>query len=139
MSDAPRSLDLEFSGDDTRTGFRLERLEVLNWGTFDQRVWALTPGGRNCLLTGDIGSGKSTLVDAVTTLLGAAPAGWPTTSAAGRGVRRSAPCARTCTRLLQAPNATRAPGPPSPVGLRDANSHSVIRRRLPQQPATGRR
>lgn len=26
-------------------------------------------GGRNALLTGDIGSGKSTLVDAITTLL----------------------------------------------------------------------
>jgi len=32
-------------------------------------VWALNPAGRNALLTGDIGSGKSTLVDAVTTLL----------------------------------------------------------------------
>jgi uncharacterized protein YPO0396 len=52
-----------------RAGFRLDRLEVLNWGTFDRRVWSFTPGGDNSLLTGDIGSGKSTLVDAVTTLL----------------------------------------------------------------------
>jgi uncharacterized protein YPO0396 len=51
------------------TGFRLRRLEVFNWGTFDQRVWQLHVNGRNGLLTGDIGSGKSTLVDAVTTLL----------------------------------------------------------------------
>lgn len=51
------------------TGFRLERLEVFNWGTFHHYVWALGLNGRNCLLTGDIGSGKSTLVDAVTTLL----------------------------------------------------------------------
>lgn len=51
------------------SGFRLQRLEVFNWGTFDGRVWALNPEGRNTLLTGDIGSGKSTLVDAVTTLL----------------------------------------------------------------------
>lgn len=50
-------------------GFRLERLEVYNWGTFHNRVWVYEPGGRNSLLTGDIGSGKSTLVDAVTTLL----------------------------------------------------------------------
>jgi uncharacterized protein YPO0396 len=50
-------------------GFRLQRLEVLNWGTFDSRVWALSPNGHNALLTGDIGSGKSTLVDAMTTLL----------------------------------------------------------------------
>ncbi|CAA7612926.1 ATP-binding protein [Magnetospirillum sp. UT-4] len=58
--------------DDTpppRTGFRLARLEVFNWGTFDAKVWALDLGGENTLLTGDIGSGKSTLVDAVTTLL----------------------------------------------------------------------
>jgi uncharacterized protein YPO0396 len=60
---------LEFSGDDTLTGFRLHRLEVFNWGTFHNRVWTLHPEGRNSLLTGDIGSGKSTLVDAVTTLL----------------------------------------------------------------------
>jgi uncharacterized protein YPO0396 len=32
-------------------------------------VWSLTLGGKNALLTGDIGSGKSTLVDAITTLL----------------------------------------------------------------------
>ena len=50
-------------------GFRLQRLEVLNWGTFHQRVWSLDLQGRNSLLTGDIGSGKSTLVDALTTLL----------------------------------------------------------------------
>lgn len=52
-----------------RAGYRLDRLEVLNWGTFDQRVWGFDLGGRNALLTGDIGSGKSTMVDAVTTLL----------------------------------------------------------------------
>ncbi|OGT23690.1 MAG: hypothetical protein A2342_08275 [Gallionellales bacterium RIFOXYB12_FULL_54_9] len=50
-------------------GFRLERFEVFNWGTFDQRVWRIEPDGENALLTGDIGSGKSTLVDALTTLL----------------------------------------------------------------------
>jgi len=50
-------------------GFRLDRLELLNWGTFDRRVWTLRAGGANALLTGDIGSGKSTVVDAVTTLL----------------------------------------------------------------------
>ncbi len=52
-----------------RPGFRLDRLELLNWGTFHQRVWTLRVGGDNGLLTGDIGSGKSTIVDAVTTLL----------------------------------------------------------------------
>ncbi len=52
-----------------RSGFRLAGLELYNWGTFDQRVWKLCPGGRNALVTGDIGSGKSTIVDAITTLL----------------------------------------------------------------------
>src|SRR5258708_3173836 len=50
-------------------GFRLARLEVFNWGTFDSRVWRIEPRGENALLTGDIGSGKSTLVDALLTLL----------------------------------------------------------------------
>ncbi|MFC5512370.1 ATP-binding protein [Massilia jejuensis] len=52
-----------------RAGFRLHRFEAYNWGTFHGRVWKLHPGGENMLLTGDIGSGKSTLVDALTTLL----------------------------------------------------------------------
>jgi len=63
------SLLLDFVADEALAGFRLQRLEVFNWGTFDARVWTLRCEGRNALLTGDIGSGKSTLVDAVTTLL----------------------------------------------------------------------
>jgi uncharacterized protein YPO0396 len=63
------SLGLDFVADDALSGFRLTRLEVLNWGTFDSRVWTLQLDGKNGLLTGDIGSGKSTLVDAITTLL----------------------------------------------------------------------
>jgi uncharacterized protein YPO0396 len=52
-----------------RPGFRLARLEVLNWGTFHQHVWGLDLACGNALLTGDIGSGKSTLVDAITALM----------------------------------------------------------------------
>src|SRR5229473_2746600 len=52
-----------------RTGMRLHRCEFFNWGTFHGCVWGLDLGGENTLLTGDIGSGKSTLVDAITTLL----------------------------------------------------------------------
>lgn len=62
-------LELGFTNDDQLAGFRLQRLEVYNWGTFNERVWTLHLKGKNALLTGDIGSGKSTLVDAVTTLL----------------------------------------------------------------------
>ncbi len=65
----PETMALDFAADEQLAGFRLQRLEVFNWGTFDGRVWALRAEGRNALLTGDIGSGKSTLVDAVTTLL----------------------------------------------------------------------
>ena len=64
--DAP---GLDFVNDPARAGFRLHRAEVFNWGTFNRQVWHLEPGGSNCLVTGDIGSGKSTLVDAITTLL----------------------------------------------------------------------
>ena len=63
------ALAFDFAADPALSGFRLSRLEVFNWGTFDGRVWTLRADGRNALLTGDIGSGKSTLVDAVTTLL----------------------------------------------------------------------
>jgi uncharacterized protein YPO0396 len=51
------------------TGFRLYRMELYNWGTFHDSVWKIEPKGNNSLLTGDIGSGKSTVVDALTTLL----------------------------------------------------------------------
>ncbi len=64
-----QNLLLDLAADNTRTGFRLQRLEVLNWGTFDQKIWKIEPCGYNSLLTGDIGSGKSTLVDAIITLL----------------------------------------------------------------------
>lgn len=52
-----------------QAGFRLQYLEVLNWGTFNKVRWQIQPAGQNALLTGDIGSGKSTLVDALTCLL----------------------------------------------------------------------
>ncbi|MEX2258366.1 MAG: SbcC/MukB-like Walker B domain-containing protein [Woeseia sp.] len=66
MSDAGQ---FDFAESDARAGFRLQRFELYNWGTFDKRVWVLDPRGENSLVTGDIGSGKSTLVDALTTLL----------------------------------------------------------------------
>ena len=49
------SMFLEFLADDRLAGFRLQRLEVFNWGTFDGRVWTVRLGGKNSLLTGDIG------------------------------------------------------------------------------------
>ncbi|RJQ63107.1 MAG: ATP-dependent exonuclease SbcCD, C subunit-like protein [Desulfobacteraceae bacterium] len=60
---------IDFAVRDELAGFRLKHLEIYNWGTFHDRIWTLNLNGYNSLLTGDIGSGKSTLVDAVTTLL----------------------------------------------------------------------
>jgi uncharacterized protein YPO0396 len=60
---------LGFSTDIQKIGFRLAKLEILNWGTFDKKIWKIFPDGQNSLLTGDIGSGKSTIVDAITTLI----------------------------------------------------------------------
>ncbi|GAK49963.1 hypothetical protein U14_01188 [Candidatus Moduliflexus flocculans] len=54
-------------------GFRLQYVEIYNWGTFDKKIWRLTPDGKHSLLTGANGSGKTTLVDALLTLL--VPAG----------------------------------------------------------------
>jgi uncharacterized protein YPO0396 len=67
MSETPSST-VEL-GDTRRAGYRLQHAEVLNWGTFDSQVWRFTPRSDTALLTGDIGSGKSTIVDALTTLL----------------------------------------------------------------------
>ena len=50
-------------------GFRLAKLEVYNWGTFDGSVYSVHPAGQTTLLVGENGSGKSTLVDAMLTLL----------------------------------------------------------------------
>ena len=62
-------LRLDFATDDRTTGFRLEEFEFYNWGTYDQKVVKLNLDKSNALLTGDIGSGKSTIVDAITTLI----------------------------------------------------------------------
>ncbi len=54
----------------TEMGFRLLRLEFVNWGTFSNgKVYTLDTSGKTSLITGANGSGKSTLVDALLTLL----------------------------------------------------------------------
>jgi uncharacterized protein YPO0396 len=62
-------LAIDWAVEQAHPGFRLQRFEVYNWGTFDGRAWVVPLDGANGLLTGDIGSGKSTLVDGLTTLL----------------------------------------------------------------------
>jgi len=61
-------LDL-FPEESGEGGYRLGRLEILNWGGFDRTVWIINPGAGNSLITGANGSGKTTLVDALVTLL----------------------------------------------------------------------
>lgn len=61
--------ELEFNKDNSQIGFRLQYMELLNWGTFHKDIWRIDPNGNNSLLTGSIGSGKSTLVDALTCLI----------------------------------------------------------------------
>lgn len=69
LQDTLFSLEEQTDDGGTPPGFRLHRLELLNWGTFHQGVRTFRLDGANSLLTGDIGSGKSTVVDAITTLL----------------------------------------------------------------------
>ncbi|WP_052707752.1 ATP-binding protein [Streptomyces rubellomurinus] len=104
-------------------GFRLTRLEVLNWGTFHRSIWSFTIDGRSALLTGGVGSGKSTLVDAMTTLL--LPAHKIAyNKAAGAEAKerdlRSYVLGHYKNERVEATNSTR------PVGLRNASSYSVI-------------
>ena len=119
----PQSLGLDFCADDTLSGFRLTRLEVFNWGTFDSRVWTLQLDGKNGLLTGDIGSGKSTLVDAITTLL----------VPAHRVAYNKAAGATATERTLRSyvlghfkSERNELTGAAKPVSLRDQHSYSVI-------------
>lgn len=122
-ADVPLTAGLDFVADDTLSGFRLKRLEVFNWGTFHGRIWTLVLDCRNGLLTGDIGSGKSTLVDAVTTLL----------VPAHRIAYNKAAGADSKERTLRSyvlghykSERNDVTGTAKPVSLRDHNSYSVV-------------
>ena len=109
--------------EDLRPGYRLEALELYNWGTFDGRVETLTMSGRNALVTGDIGSGKSTVVDAVTTLL--LPANRINyNKAAGADTRERS--LRTYVLGHYRSERVESTGASRPVGLRDHHHYSVI-------------
>ena len=58
-----------FSTSSDKAGFRLQYMEVYNWGTFDKKVFRINPQGNNSLLTGANASGKSTYIDALLTLI----------------------------------------------------------------------
>jgi uncharacterized protein YPO0396 len=50
-------------------GYKLNYMEIFNWGTFDSEVFRINPTLNNSLLTGANGSGKTTYIDALLTLL----------------------------------------------------------------------
>jgi uncharacterized protein YPO0396 len=58
-----------FSTSSDKAGYRLQYMEVFNWGTFNERVFRINPQGNNSLLTGANASGKSTYIDALLTLI----------------------------------------------------------------------
>jgi len=115
--------ELDFSAHEPPSGFRLMRLEVLNWGTFDKKVWTLELGGKNGLLTGDIGSGKSTLVDAITTLLVPAQR-IAYNKAAGADARERSLRSYVLGHYKSERN--EVSGNAKPVALRDQTNYSVI-------------
>lgn len=115
------TIELDSSG--AKPGWRLHRLEVFNWGTFHQRVWKVQLGGDNTLLTGDIGSGKSTLVDAVTTLLLPSNKISYNKAAGAEGKERSL---RSYVLGHYKSERIEESGTSRPVGLRDHRTYSVI-------------
>lgn len=58
-----------FTTNSGTSGYRLSYMEIFNWGTFHNKVYRIKPQGNNSLLTGANASGKSTLIDALLTLL----------------------------------------------------------------------
>ena len=118
------ALEFGFISDDQLAGFRLQRLEVFNWGTFDSRVWTLRLDGRNGLLTGDIGSGKSTLVDAVTTLL--VPSQRIAYNKAAGADSRERSLRSYVLGYFKSERQESLGGGAKPVALRDSNAYSVI-------------
>lgn len=64
----PAQYDL-FTTNPGTSGYRLNYMELFNWGTFHNKVYRIEPRGNNSLLTGANASGKSTLIDALLTLL----------------------------------------------------------------------
>ena len=118
------SLEMGFIADDRLAGFRLQRLEIFNWGTFDGRVWTLKLGGKNALLTGDIGSGKSTLVDAVTTLL--VPSQRIAYNKAAGADNRERTLRSYVLGYFKSERQENLGGGAKPVALRESNSYSVI-------------
>lgn len=111
----------------TTAGFRLHTFEILNWGTFNRHAWTLPVQGGDSLLTGDIGSGKSTLVDGITTLL-VPPQRVVYNKAAGADTRERDLRSYVMGYYKSEKNAETLEA--SSVALRDQNSYSVLAARF---------
>lgn len=53
----------------TAGGYRLDIFQLYNWGVFDKAIYTLDCKSKSSLLTGENGSGKTTVVDAIVSLL----------------------------------------------------------------------
>lgn len=118
-------LTAEPTGDSDECGFRLERLELWNWGTFHKDAQVLEAGGGWSLLIGDNGSGKSTAIDALRTLL-VPPRMLNYNDASGDGRRSRDRTRRSYVRGAWASSSTVDSTAPTTQYLRDSGTLSAV-------------
>ena len=58
-----------FSTKSNEAGFRLQYFEAYNWGTFDREIFRISPQCNTTLITGANGSGKTTYIQGLLTLI----------------------------------------------------------------------
>ncbi|MDR1984053.1 MAG: AAA family ATPase, partial [Prevotellaceae bacterium] len=58
-----------FSTKSDKAGYRLQYFEAYNWGTFDKEIFRISPQCNTTLITGANGSGKTTYIQGLLTLI----------------------------------------------------------------------
>ena len=58
-----------FSTKSDKAGYRLQYFEAYNWGTFDREIFRISPQCNTTLITGANGSGKTTYIQGLLTLI----------------------------------------------------------------------
>ncbi len=58
-----------FTTKSAEAGYRLEYYQAYNWGTFDKQIFSISPNGNTTLITGANGSGKTTFIQGLLTLI----------------------------------------------------------------------
>lgn len=58
-----------FSTKSDEAGYRLQYFEAFNWGTFDKEIFKISPQCNTTLITGANGSGKTTFIQGLLTLI----------------------------------------------------------------------